>query len=103
MLRACSIGSTSFTELPAHQRHLDQPPAEGDAVAGDEHRLRHRAAHQPRRAHAVRQAGGVDHVGHLPEAGLRIADQEGGGALQPHLAARPCDRVPSLSFSRTIR
>ncbi|KGX30923.1 hypothetical protein Y600_390 [Burkholderia pseudomallei MSHR3709] len=75
-------------ELPLHQRHVDQLAAERFAMARDVQRLRRRAPHQPRCAHAVRQTRHVDHVGHLMKAAADLADQIGFGAVERDLAAR---------------
>ena len=65
-------------------------------------RLVDAAAHHRRGAHAMRQPRQVDLLHHLLEAALDVADQIGDRALEPDFA-RAIERVPSLSFSRTIR
>ena len=74
-------------QLPAHQRHVDEPLAEGPAVLRHEGRLGQCTAHQAGRAHAVGQARVVDHVGHLLEALAAFAHQPGARAFHADLAA----------------
>ena len=59
------------------------------------------AAHHRGSAHAVREPRQVDLLHHLLEPGL-VADEIGDRAVQ-HDLAEAIERVPSLSFSRTIR
>jgi hypothetical protein len=101
MVRACSVG-TAAQQLAAHQRQVDQAPAEGAALAGDEQRLGNGAAHQAGRAHAVRQARVVHHVGHLLEAAAGSPTSQA-RAPSSRISPLAIERVPSLSFSRRMR
>lgn len=62
--------------------------AERFAMRGHVQCLVHRAPHEPRRAHAVRQSRHVDHVGHLVKAAPDFADQIRMRTLEHDLAAR---------------
>ncbi len=78
-----------FHDLAAHQRVVDQAFAEGEAVFRHRHGLVQAAAHHRRRAHAVRQAAQVDHVEHVLEAHVLLAQQRYGfGTVEGDLAGR---------------
>ena len=77
-----------FQELAAHQRHLDDAPAERRRVARHPQRLVEAAAHHGGGAHPVGEPRQVDLVEHLLEAVAQIADLPCHRALEADLAAR---------------
>ena len=85
-----------------HQRLLGQQPAEGGAVRGVVRRLRDRAAHQRGRAEHAVEPRVVDHLEDRPQAATLLAD-EPGDAPSSAISAEAFERLPSLSFSRSIR
>ena len=80
-------GHHQLGQLALHQRHVDQVLAERLPMPRDVKRFGQGAAHQAGGAHAIGQAGVVDHVRHLRKAAAELAHQPGLGAFQTDFAA----------------
>jgi hypothetical protein len=75
-------------ELLAEEGEVDESLPEGGAAAGVDDGFEEGAAHHGGGPHAVREAGDVDHLGHLGEAVVNLADDVADCALELVLAGR---------------
>ena len=73
-------------QLPPRQRQVDDALAEHHAVSRHRHRVMMRAPHQRGGFDAVGEPRRIDHLGHLHEAAIELADRIGNRAFQLDLA-----------------